>query len=110
MARLGSMFAKLLLVIVAAGAIACMLLVNRQQRIESAHEMSLIHQRLIESERMLWKVRSEIAERCRPRQMREMIARQGGDWTAIPLAKAPAPALPPQLAGESFDRTPPPGG
>ena len=36
-----AMFTKLLLIIVVMGATACGLLVNRQQRIEAAHETAL---------------------------------------------------------------------
>lgn len=65
------MFAKLLTIILAFGIVACVLLVNRQQRIETAHEMSEIHQRLAEHDRTVWQLRAEIARRCSPRELHQ---------------------------------------
>ena len=78
------MFAKLLFIIVAVGATSCALLVIRQQRIDTFHEMSLIHQRLLGHERTLWELRSDIAERCRPSQVRLVMNQMGGTWVPIP--------------------------
>lgn len=78
------MFAKLLAIITVIGATACALLVIRQQRIDTFHEISLMHQRLLGHERTLWQVRSEIAERCRPSQVRLVMNRIGGEWSPIP--------------------------
>ena len=66
---------KLFIIIVTVGAIACSLLVIRQQRIDTFHEMSLIHHRLLAHERTLWELRSEIAQRCRPSQVRLVMTR-----------------------------------
>lgn len=83
------MFAKLLFIIVVAGAVFCALLVIRQHRIDTVHDMSVIHQRLQRHERTLWELRSEIAKRCRPSQVRLAMNQIGGLWT-------PIPAVPPQ--------------
>ncbi len=77
------MFAKLLLIILVMGATACALLAIRQQRIETAHESALLHQRLLDGEQVLWKLRSEIAVRCQPDQVRLAMAGLGGSWTPI---------------------------
>jgi hypothetical protein len=78
------MFAKLLVIITVVGATACALLVIRQQRIDTFHEISLIHHRLLTHERTLWQVRGEIAQRCRPSQVRLVMNRLGGEWVPIP--------------------------
>jgi hypothetical protein len=93
------MFAKLMLIITVAGATACALLVIRQQRIDTFHEISLAHQRLLVHERTLWQLRAEIAQRCRPSQVRLVMNRLGGEWVPIPAAPAPPVHQPPiQLA------------
>ena len=60
------MFTKFLLVITLVGATACILLVNRQQRIETANEIAQIHRRLLEYDQAMWAMRNEIASRCTP--------------------------------------------
>jgi hypothetical protein len=89
------MLGKLLLIIMAAGAIACALLVIRQQRIETFHEMTVTHRELLEHEASLWRLRCEIAARCRPSEVREAMKRLEGDWAAIPARPDP-PLLSPQ--------------
>ena len=44
-ATIDPMFGKLLFIIMVVGATACALLVIRQQRIDTFHEMSAVHQR-----------------------------------------------------------------
>lgn len=83
------MFAKLMLIITAVGATACALLVIRQQRIDTFHEMSRIHQRLLGHERTLWELRAGIAERCRPAQVRLSVNQVGGEWESIPARPVP---------------------
>jgi len=83
------MFTKLMMIIVAVGAVACALLVIRQQRIDTFHEMSQIHQRLLGHERTLWELRAGIAERCRPSQVRLAVNQLGGEWESIPARPVP---------------------
>ncbi len=78
------MFAKLLVIIMVVGATACALLVMRQQRIDTFHEISRIHQRLSAHERTLWEMRMEIAERCRPSQVRLVMNQMNINWVPIP--------------------------
>ena len=77
------MFAKLLIAILVAAATAGALLVNRQVRLDAAHEMARLHTRLTEGERELWKLRGRIAERCRPDRLRRSTDHLGGVWVAL---------------------------
>ena len=63
---------------------ACALLVICQQRIDTFHEISLIHRRLLKHDRTLWELRSEIAHRCRPSQVRLVVHQLGDNWQPIP--------------------------
>ena len=86
------MFLKLLCIILTMGGTACSLLANRQQRLETAHETALLYDRLDEHTRSLWKLRQEIASRCRPDQLRPALAE--GAWAPIILEQRdPRPAL-----------------
>lgn len=78
------MLVKLVLIIMVVGATASGLLVIRQRRIDTFHEISLIHQRLLMHERTLWELREQIAERCRPSQVRGVMHQIAGQWTPIP--------------------------
>ena len=80
------MFAKLLLIISITGATACILLVNRQQRIETANEIAHIHRLLLEHDQALWTMRNEVAARCQPDEVRLVIATSAGGWRPIPSA------------------------
>ena len=83
------MFPKLLLVIVVLGSTACALLVNRQQRIETAHRAALMHQELIEQQQRLWTMRAMIAERCRPECVRVAVNGLGGSWSPVVVVEEP---------------------
>ncbi len=78
------MFAKLLFIIVVVAASACALLVIRQQRIDAFHEITQTYKRLSEHERTLWTMRAEIAERCRPSQVRLAMNGLGINWAPLP--------------------------
>lgn len=92
------MFAKLLLIILTIILAAAALMITRQQRIDAMHEMSGLHQRLVEQEASLWILRSRIADRSRPQQVREAVERLGGEWIPIPNQ----PVRPASPAGGSF--------
>lgn len=79
------MFAKMMLIILALGAAACGLLVNRQHRIDAMHEMSVVHQRLLEHEQTLWRLRGDIAAKTRPERVREMVEGMNLVWSPIPM-------------------------
>ncbi len=98
------MFAKLLLIIVVMGATACALLVNRQQRIETAHETAMLHQELLEQQKRLWTMRTRIAQRSRPECVRLAVSELGGTWSPVVVVEPPAP-----LATELAGRPTPPG-
>jgi hypothetical protein len=92
------MFAKLLLIILTIIVTAAVLMITRQQRIDAMHEMSGLHQRLVEQEASLWILRSRIADRSRPQQVREAVKRLGGEW--MPIPNKPVQGAPP--AGGDF--------
>ena len=84
----------MLIILLVVGAPASVLLVNRQKRIETFHEMSQVHRRLHNHEFNLWKLRMQIAGRCRPSQVRLLVDRMGGEWQPIPAPGSPW--VPPQ--------------
>ncbi len=85
------MFAKLLSIVIAVCAVACSLLVIRQQRIDTFHDMTQVHGRLLEHERTLWQMRAEIAERCRPSQVRLGMNGLKIDWSPLPARPTTEP-------------------
>jgi hypothetical protein len=87
------MFAKLFLIIVVVGATACGLLVNRQQRIETAHETTVLHQQLLEQEQQIWKMRCEVSRRGGPQQLHFALARLGGSWAPVVVEPGGDPGL-----------------
>ena len=78
------MFPKLLLIVCAIGMIACTLLVNRQQRIETANDIANVHRRLLAQEQLLWSVHSVIAEKCQPSQVRASLENFDSTWKPLP--------------------------
>ncbi|MFO0874920.1 MAG: hypothetical protein U0575_13250 [Phycisphaerales bacterium] len=90
------MFGKLALVILVLGALAAALLVDRQQRIDLAAEMSRTHGRLRQHEQALWRLRGDVAHRTRPAEIRAAIERLGVKFVPIPdrldRSRAQAPA------------------
>jgi hypothetical protein len=86
-------FGKLLFIIVAVCAVACALLVIRQQRIDTFHDMTQVHRRLLEHERTLWQMRADIAQRCRPSQVRLAMNGLHVNWVPLP-ARPTSPDVP----------------
>lgn len=86
-----------MLIITVCGATAIALLVNRQQRIETAHEMARLHARLVEQRRVLWTLHHEIARQSSPRRVRVVIGRLDEQWTSLPTGP-PARPLPTTVA------------
>lgn len=84
------MFAKLLVIIVAAGTTASALLVNRQQRLETAHRAAALHADLAAAREKLWDARAEIAERLAPDRLRQAMDEIDDTWAPI-TAGAPGP-------------------
>ena len=74
------MAAKLLLLILFAGATAASLLVIRHERIETAYEMSRVHRQAMERQRTLWSLRWTIAERTGPEETRRLMEEQAVEW------------------------------
>ena len=84
------MFGKLLLIIIVMGATACALLVNRQQRIDTAHRAAEIHQEILRQRQQCWAIRRDIAFESQPERVRKALAEIGGEWLPIVIA-GPAP-------------------
>ncbi len=78
------MFAKLLIIIVVAGCTAAALLVNRQHRIDTAHEIAGLHARIVEHEQNLWRLQQEIASRSRPEDVRRALRSFDRHWVSLP--------------------------
>jgi hypothetical protein len=76
------MFAKLATVIVVLGAMFGALLVNRQQRIDAASEISRIHFRMFKHERTRTNLQAQVAAAVRPDRLRDKVVavavKQGG--------------------------------
>jgi hypothetical protein len=70
-------YPKLATLILAFGAIACILLVVRQQRIQTAHELVQVQRQVGELDRRLWKFRIEIAQRMQPHAVDQAISMLG---------------------------------
>ena len=81
--EIATMLHKLIVIITALGATSAALLVNRQQRIEVAHEMAVLHARLHEHDRTLWRMESEIAGRCRPERLRHAMDQSKVVWSPM---------------------------
>lgn len=64
------LFAKLLVIMVSLGAMALALLALRQQRYEVSNEISRQHNRIVEQERVQWRMRAEVARRVDPADIR----------------------------------------
>ena len=106
------MFAKLTTVILSFGLTAAVLLVTRQQRIETAHEMSRVHEQILRHERSLWHLRSEMAERCRPGAVRDLLDAEEVEWNpvcdppeVVPLSNAPAVDAPAEALTRAAEET-----
>lgn len=98
------MFSKLLLIILSAGAIASSLLVLRQQKVETIHDISQAYHRQREYQRTLWLLQAEIAHRCRPEALRDMLERQDENWQPIPALPTSIdgpPLMPPPIDSNS---------
>jgi hypothetical protein len=94
------MFGKLVLIVIALGGVACTLLVHRQQQIDMLAEMSRTHAQIRAHEQAVWRLRSEIAHRTRPAEIRLAVERLGVRLVPIPdrLDRSRCEP-PPRLAG-----------
>lgn len=90
------MFAKLATVIVVLGAMFGALLVNRQQRIDAASEISRIHFRIERDARERARLEAEVAAAVRPDRIATMLERiargEASPLRPIPFREDPASA------------------
>lgn len=71
------MFARLVVLILSIGVVACVLLTARQQRLQAVHELAEVQRRLVEHDRTLWQLRVEIAGRITPEHVESLASRLG---------------------------------
>jgi len=76
-------FAKLLVIMVAVGAMGLALLSLRQQRYEVSYEISRAHNRIVDQERGEWRLRAGIAGRSDPADIRSYAERLKLDLAPI---------------------------
>ena len=76
-------FAKLLVIMVAVGAMGLALLSLRQQRYEVSYEISRAHNRIVDQERGEWRLRANIAGRSDPADIRSYAERLKLDLAPI---------------------------
>lgn len=89
------MFAKLILVILSLGVIACVLLTVRQQRMQAVHDLANVQREVARMDRTLAHLRLEVAQRITPERVAEMAESIGVPLRPIGVPEpAPAPAVP----------------
>lgn len=81
-------FAKLAAIILALGILGCTLLALRQQRLQAAHELAEAQLRIRRSDEQLWLLRTQIARRLNPENIRDLAADAG---PLRPVASPPEP-------------------
>jgi hypothetical protein len=79
-------FPKLCVLIISMGAVACTLLALRQQRIEAVHQMAMVNVRIMEADRGLAKLRTEIVANLEPKRIEEVASKLG---TLRPIETVP---------------------
>ena len=87
------MFAKLCVLIISTGLLACTLLALRQQRIEAVHQMAKINLRIMEADRGLARLRTDIAANLDPQKI-EVLAAKLGNLRPIEIQPARPGTLP----------------
>jgi hypothetical protein len=92
-------FAKFIAVILAIGVVACALLTLRQHRLQAAHELAEIERRVAEHDRVLWRLRVEIATRVTPQRVHRL-AQALGPLAPIEIDRWGAPSRMEMAAGE----------
>lgn len=86
------MHLKTCFLILALGATACGLLVVRQQRIQTVHELASVSRRIDDLERTRWDLRIAIARATTPQRVETLAARFEPQPTALAHLNRPGPA------------------
>lgn len=71
------MFLKIAVAILSIGLTAAGLLALRQLRLQAVHKSAVVERRIAEHDRLLWKLRGDIAMHITPQHVREMANRLG---------------------------------
>lgn len=85
------MVAKVAAIILTIGIVGCILLTNRQLRLQAVHDLAVLQRRVAEHDRTLWHLRAEIAGRVVPRNV-EQLAKGLGPMEPIPVDPRPGAA------------------
>ena len=72
-----TMFLKIVVAILSIGLTAAGLLALRQLRLQAVHESAVVERRIAEHDRLLWKLRGDIALHITPEHVRAMANRMG---------------------------------
>ncbi len=92
------------------GALACTLLALRQQRIEAVHQMAMVNLRIMEADRGLARLRTDIVANLEPEKI-EVLASKLGTLRPIEVRPVRPGTLPdnlqPAYAQNNKRRTPP---
>ena len=87
------MFMKLLAIVFAVALIALLWLTMRQQRLETAHDIARVHQRLLQHETALWSLQADIAAHSRPEDIRRRMEALDVEWDALEVELAEDPPV-----------------
>jgi len=71
------MFLKIAVSILSIGLTAAGLLALRQLRLQAVHDSTVVERRIAEHDRLLWKLRGDIAMHITPEHVRQMASRLG---------------------------------
>ena len=77
------MLPKLLAIVLASGVIAAGLLVFRHRRIETASEMTRLHEQVLDHERAAWELRVALARSAGPQRARALLAGLDVAWEPV---------------------------
>ena len=99
------MLAKIAAIILTIGIVGCVLLTNRQLRLQAVHDLAVLQRRVAEHDRTLWHLRAEIAANVIPRNV-EQLARSLGPLEHIPVEPRPGARPAVQVAATDAGATP----
>lgn len=99
------MFARLLLIVIAAGSTGLAVLTLRQQQLRAGHELAQARLDLMQAEERIRRVRAEIAELTSPEHVRLLGDALGRLVPARPAERDPPPAQEPETHSSVQDAT-----
>ncbi|MGE3108514.1 MAG: hypothetical protein AB7G11_05240 [Phycisphaerales bacterium] len=98
------MFLKVAVTILSLGLTAAGLLAVRQLRLQAIHDSALIQRRIAEHDRLLWKLRGDIAVQLTPQRIKQMSDQLG---PLVHIAEPPSASTGDMdIAGQPAPQTP----